>query len=127
MPLTKIHIAKGETKDFIKKFMEILHKTLTEVIMIPENDRNQILAEYDQEYFITKPPYKYFIEITMFAGRKKETKSKLYIKIVENLQAGLSIDPKSVFIIVYEPPLENWGVRGGLSASDINIGFDIKV
>ncbi len=29
--------------------------------------------------------------------------------------------------MLHEPPLVNWGVRGGKAASDIDLGFALKV
>ena len=33
-------------------------------------------------------------------------------KITDNLGSRLSIDPGDVFIVINEPPLENWGIGG---------------
>ena len=32
--------------------------------------------------------------------------------ITDNLKNRLSIDPGDVFVIINEPPLENWGMSG---------------
>jgi phenylpyruvate tautomerase PptA (4-oxalocrotonate tautomerase family) len=39
----------------------------------------------------------------------------------------LGIAPSDVFIVVLEPPLENWGIRGGVPASEVDLGFNLKV
>lgn len=127
MPLTKISIAKGERTEFLKRFMDCVHESLVETIKIPQNDRNQMLTEFEPEFFIAKPPYKYFIEITMFTGRTAETKKKLFRKLVDKLESELKTDPKSVFIIIHDQPRENWGVRGGIAASEIKLDFDVNV
>ncbi len=32
-----------------------------------------------------------------------------------------------VLVVIHEPPLENWGVRGGQAASDLQLGFKLDV
>jgi hypothetical protein len=33
----------------------------------------------------------------------------------------LGIGPMDVFIVIYESPLENWGIRGGVPASEVDL------
>jgi len=30
-------------------------------------------------------------------------------------------------VVILEPPLESWGVRGGHSAADVHLGFSLDV
>lgn len=118
---------QGPDKVFARTFMDEVHRSMIEILGIPENDRNVRLMFYDPDLFDAKPPYQYFIEITMFAGRNDEAKSRLYKTITVKLNTKLGIDPHSVFIVVHEQPLQNWGVRGGISAKDIKFDFNINV
>lgn len=52
------------------------------------------------------------IELTLFPGRTKEQKGKAIEVITDKLIKALSIEPSDVFIIIKEPPLENWGMGG---------------
>ena len=52
------------------------------------------------------------IKIDLFPGRSKEQKKDLIERITELLKERLSIDPSDVFIVIQEPPLENWGIGG---------------
>jgi len=63
----------------------------------------------------------------LFTGRTKETKSQLFQLIVKRLNDKLGIDPQTVFMVLNEQPLENWEVRGGISAADIQFGLKINV
>lgn len=125
MPLTEINIAEGQSGAFKRTFMDSVHAALVECLAIPENDKNIRLKEFDPVLFDSKPPYKYFIEITLFLGRKPETKKKLYQTIVQTLKGALDIDPLEVFILLKEQPLENWGIRGGIPANEVDLGFAI--
>jgi phenylpyruvate tautomerase PptA (4-oxalocrotonate tautomerase family) len=62
----------------------------------------------------------------VFPGRSIEAKRKLYQTIVQNLQK-LNIQASDVLIVLNEPHLDNWGVRGGVPASTIDLGFKIDV
>ena len=66
------------------------------------------------------------IEITQFPGRSKEAKRNLYQAIIQGL-SRLQIEPTEVFIILQEPPMENWGIRGGIPADEVDLGFSTKV
>ncbi len=52
------------------------------------------------------------IEITMFPGRSKEQKKALIETITQKLGDRLSVSPTDVFIVINEPPNENWGLGG---------------
>ena len=52
------------------------------------------------------------IELTIFPGRTKEQKKNAIEMITANLNKNLNIEPTDIFIIMNEPPLENWGMGG---------------
>jgi len=127
MPLVKIDLKKGKSSEFLKTFMNVVHDCMVEVLLLPADDRNQRLTEFDPAFFQSKPPYEYFIEIIMFAGRTKETKAKLFKYIVSALNDKLQIEPTKVFIVINEQPKENWGIRGGISATDVSFDFNVNI
>jgi phenylpyruvate tautomerase PptA (4-oxalocrotonate tautomerase family) len=66
------------------------------------------------------------VAIDCFAGRSVQAKRNLYREIVGRLSA-LGIPPDHVTIVLRESAVENWGVRGGQAACDVDLGFDINV
>lgn len=52
------------------------------------------------------------IELTLFPGRTKEQKGKAIKAITSRLESSLGIAPTDVFIVIKEPPFENWGMGG---------------
>ena len=48
----------------------------------------------------------------MFPGRTKEQKARIYEEIVKELYERLKIEATDVFIVINEPPNENWGLAG---------------
>lgn len=129
MPLARISIRKGRTADEKKALLDAVHASMIEALKIPENDRNQRITEYVDEDLIIPPgkTAKYtLVEIIMFPGRSIEAKRHLYQSLAKNL-AELGTDPMDVFIVLYEPPMENWGIRGGIPASEVDLGFKVNV
>lgn len=130
MPLVRIDIYKGKSPEYKKSLMNSVHAALTEAFKIPPDDKRQILSEHDAEWFTIRPSNtdQYtLIMITVFKGRSLEAKKRLYKKIVENLQRDPGIHPMDVTIVLNEQPLENWGIRGGIPASEADLGFSVNV
>ena len=63
----------------------------------------------------------------MFKGRSSEAKKKSISKIVKNLELQPGILGNDILIVILEPPLENWGTRGGKTPSEVDLGFKINI
>jgi len=95
---------------------------------IPDTDRNLILHEHDPESFESARGREFtLVEVTALPGRSAAAKRALYAAIVQNLERAPGIAPAKLTIIVHEPPLENWGIRGGRPATDVELGFKLDV
>ena len=128
-PLVKIEIKKGKSIDYKKALLDGVHEALVEAIKIPDHDRFQRIYELEDdnfEYPKTKSNNVTLIEIVMFAGRSKQAKKALIQKINKKLSLNPGIDVDDIIIILIEPPLENWSIRGK-PADEIDLGFNIKV
>ncbi len=129
MPIVRIAVRKGRSPAEKKAVLQAVHSALVEALKIPEDDRTQILHEYAPDDFEIPPAAtKKFtlVEITMFPGRSLEAKRHLYRAIVQNLGL-LRITPDDLLIVLHEPAMEDWGVRGGIPASEVDLGFKIDV
>ena len=130
MPLVKIEIQEGKSKEYKKALLDGVHQALVQSLKIPDYDRTQRLYELDADNF-EAPPNKTdnitVIEIVIFKGRSIEAKKQLYKTIVNNLAENPGIKGDDITIVLYEPSLENWGIRGGKPASEVDIGFRIDV
>ena len=94
-------------------------------------DRNVRLMVHAPHRFacpphLAQPALYTHVSIDAFAGRSLDAKRALYRGIVENLGA-LGIPKDHVKILLRELPRENWGIRGGQAASDVELGFKIDV
>lgn len=115
MPLVRIEIIKGKSVEYKKEMLEGVHVALMNAIQIEDWDRFQRLYEIEDEFFERsegKTDKFTMIEITMFQGRTKEQKAKLYEEIVKELYERLQIQATDIFIVLNEPPNENWGLAG---------------
>jgi len=129
MPLVRIETRRTRTAEEKRALFEAVHCSMREAIGIPEHDRQMRLVEHAPEDFQV-PPGKTenytLIGIALFTGRSLSAKRALYRGIVDKLGA-LGIAPADIFILLSEQPQENWGIRGGVAACDIDLGFKVDV
>ena len=128
MPNTLIATGAGWITD-PGAVIDAVQSALREALKIPEGDRTLRLIEHPPSHFAVPPGRgeKFtLVEVTMFSGRSMGAKRALYQAIVRNL-AALDVPPSDIKITLLETPPENWGVRGGMPASEIDLGFKIDV
>jgi phenylpyruvate tautomerase PptA (4-oxalocrotonate tautomerase family) len=129
MPLIRVEIREGWSHAEKARLLDAVHAAAVEALRIPDEDRTQILTEHAADAF-EFPPGKgdrfTLIQVTMFAGRSLDAKRRLYQAVVGNL-GRLGIPPSDVLIVLHEVALENWGIRGGTPASDVDLGFEVDV
>ncbi len=130
MPIVRITLRAGRPAEYKKAVMDGVHEALVQSFKIPHQDRMQALHELSPADFEI-PPAKtgqfVIIEVTAFKGRTLEAKKELYSTIVANLAGNPGIAGDDILIVLHEPSLENWGIRGGRPASEVNVGFKIDV
>jgi phenylpyruvate tautomerase PptA (4-oxalocrotonate tautomerase family) len=129
VPLIRVEIREGWSRAEKARLLDAVHTAAVEALRIPDEDRTQILTEHPADAF-ELPPGKgdrfTLIQVTMFAGRSGDAKRRLYQAVVGNL-GHLGIPPSDVVIVLHEVALEDWGIRGGRPASDVDLGFEVDV
>lgn len=129
MPLVRIEILKGRPASERRRLLEAVHDALVEAFEIPKDDRTQRLIEHDPENLEIPPGHSEnytLVEITAFPGRSASAKRNLYQAIVRNL-GGVGIPADDILILLVEPAMENWGIRGGQPATDVELGFRVDI
>jgi phenylpyruvate tautomerase PptA (4-oxalocrotonate tautomerase family) len=131
MPSVQIEIRRSIGVDEEMAMIEAVHSALREAFKIPPGDRNVRLVVHAPHRFacpphLATPELFTLIGIDAFSGRSLEAKRALYAAIVEKL-AKVGIPKDHVIIVLKEIPTENWGIRGGLAACDLDLGFKINV
>ena len=129
MPHVRIEILKGRPAAEKQQLFQALHDALVEAFGIPDDDSTQRIVEHDRENFEIPPGAhdRYvLVEITAFPGRSTSAKRRLCEAIVRNLET-LGVPAEDVSIVLHEPPMENWGIRGGKLASEVDLGYQLDV
>ena len=109
--------------------IDAVQSALREALKIPEADRTLRLIEHPASHLAVpagRGEKFMLVEVTMFSGRSMGAKRALYQAIVRNL-AAFDVAPTDIKITLIETPPENWGIRGGTPASEIDLGFKIDV
>lgn len=130
MPLVKISIIEGRSLSEKKRLLDAVHSSLVEAFKIPDRDRVQRIVEFKKDDFeIPQDRTGFFtiIEITILPGRSLEAKKNLYTTINQKLSGIGYQNPNDIVIVLNEPDLNNWGIRGGKPASEVDIGFRLDV
>lgn len=129
MPDVLAEVRKGWVASRGVQFLDAIHAAIVETLHTPEDDKVLRLVEHPPEHFaIPGSAGERFthIEIAMFAGRTLVTNRALYHAIVRNLER-FGVPPKDVKIILVEVSPESVGMRGGVAACDLDIGYEIRV
>jgi phenylpyruvate tautomerase PptA (4-oxalocrotonate tautomerase family) len=131
MPSVLIEVRRKYEPEDEAALMGAVHHALQYAFKIRPGDRNLRLLVHEPHRFacppdLAKPEFYTHITIDAFAGRSIEAKRNLYKSIVGNLEP-MGIPADHILIVLREGPKENWGIRGGQPASDIDLGFKIEV
>jgi phenylpyruvate tautomerase PptA (4-oxalocrotonate tautomerase family) len=129
MPSTLISIRRAWPVVQRRAIIEAVHQALVEALKIPAEDRCLRLQQLPADDFDVAPGQTRdftLVEIDLFAGRSPAAKKALYQAIVRNL-GKLGIAPGDVKILLRESPPQDWGIRGGVPASEVQLGFKVDV
>ncbi len=115
MPIVRVDMIKGKSPEYKESVLDIIHSGLIDAFGIEDWDRFQRIIEIDKEDFELpegKTENFMIIDLTIFPGRTREQKRLAIETITESLNKRLGIKNTDVFIIINEPPRENWGLAG---------------
>jgi phenylpyruvate tautomerase PptA (4-oxalocrotonate tautomerase family) len=128
MPIAKIEVCRSRPPEQVAALIEAVYQAQLEALKVPKVDKQIRYVEHKREH-CPVPPGKTenytFIEFVLFPGRSRDAKRKLYQGIVHRF-GELGIQPTDITIVLHEPPLENWGIRGQ-PASEVSLGFNLNV
>jgi phenylpyruvate tautomerase PptA (4-oxalocrotonate tautomerase family) len=131
MPSVLIEVRKSYSPEQEMALMEAVHAALREAFKILPTDRNVRLVVHEPHRFacaptLTQPELVTHVSIDAIAGRSLDAKRALYRTIVANL-GRLGVPADHVKILLRDVPRENWGIRGGQAACDVDLGFKVDV
>jgi phenylpyruvate tautomerase PptA (4-oxalocrotonate tautomerase family) len=106
-----------------------VHAAVSAALGLPDWDRTVRLVEHAPTHF-PPPPGRgdrfTLVGLDLFSGRSAETKRALYKGVVDGLET-VGVPRGDVTITLNEISRENWGIRGGRMASEVDLGFKVEV
>lgn len=129
MPNVTIEIRRKYSPEEEERIISAVHRALVEGLKTPEWDRTIRLVTHEPHRFAVPPGRddRYtLIDIDLFPGRSLDAKRALYQALVRNLKE-LGIPPDHTKVLLRESRAENWGIRGGVPACDVELGFKVDV
>jgi phenylpyruvate tautomerase PptA (4-oxalocrotonate tautomerase family) len=114
MPVVNINIFKGRSVEEKKDICLTIQKAIKETYNITHDNFHHRINEYDDTAMFIPPNRSknyIFIELDFMPGRSKAEKNELYDTLANKLQI-FNIKKEDMLIIMREPLLENWYIRG---------------
>lgn len=129
MPVTLVSILEGRSAAEKTALLNAVQNAIAATLRLPPQDRNIRLAVHRKGEWLLpegKSDAYVLVETMLFAGRTPETKGALFAAVVDALE-GLGVTRGDVFLILSEQPRENVGIRGGVRADLVELGYQVKV
>jgi phenylpyruvate tautomerase PptA (4-oxalocrotonate tautomerase family) len=123
MPLAKIHIRKGRRAEEKRAIADAVQASLIATFDIPEQDRFQLIQEYEDEHFIHPDAFLdltytrdlLMIELAFIEGRSDELKKALLADLNRRLVETADVRADDVFVSMYELAAANFSFGRGLA------------
>ena len=131
MPAILIEVRKDYNEEEGTKIIDAVHSAMVTAFQIPPEDKTVRLLVHPPYRFAvsptkTQPELYTLISIDAFSGRSIDAKRKLFSEIAKNL-SELGIPKDHILIVVRDSKKESWGVQGGQSGHDVDLGFKVEV
>ncbi|SDD36061.1 tautomerase family protein [Rhodococcus tukisamuensis] len=131
MPTALIEVRRRYSEADEIAIIDAVHGALVAAFLIPPQDKHVRLIAHEPHRFacpphLAEPEFCTIVSIDCFAGRSGQAKRNLYAEIVDRL-AALDIPRDHITITLREIEPENWGIRGGQAACDVDLGFNVHV
>ena len=130
MPKVLIEVRKQYSISEEIILIKAVHAAI-EIAFKKPDDINIVLFPHEPHRFTAPPTLKNpelytHVSIDCIIGRSLEAKRTLYRLIIENLEP-FGIPKDHIKILLRENSKENWGIRGGQAACDVDLGYVIEI
>lgn len=129
MPNATIEIRRQSHREVEAGIIDAVHAAMIKGLKIPEWDKTIRLVVHEPHRFPAPPgrDARYaLVDIDLIAGRSLDATMALYRAIVKNLEP-FGIPGNHIKVLLRESPAENWGARGGVPASEVELGYQVSV
>ena len=119
MPLINVYLRQGTTPKYRFLISEAIHKSMVDVLKIPQDDQFHVFHEVTPDNFVIQPVVfglrrserTMFIQLS-FNHRTAEQKAELFQAIVNNLQLFADVPEEDILMTITETASENWWAAG---------------
>lgn len=108
---------------------DVIHSCVVDALRFPVDKRAHRFIHLDQDDFFYpngRSEAYTIIEITMMAGRTKDTRKALIRLLFDRIEAQLGIRQHDLEVCIIESPPENWGFRGQ-HGDEVVLNYNINV
>ena len=124
MPLVNISLLKGKSREHIRAIANGVHEALKEAYKVPEQDRFQLIRQYDRDDFIYDSDYLgihrsddvVFIHIVAGNWRDTATKQILYKAIADRLTQSPGLRREDIQIVITANERDEWSFGNGVAS-----------
>src|SRR3979409_1470756 len=110
MPLAKIHIRKGRPVEKKRAIADAVQMSLIAVLEIPDQDRFQLIQEYEDDHFIHTDAFLdltytrdlVMMEMSFLEARSDDPKKALLADLNRRLAETADMRPDDVLVLIYE-------------------------
>ncbi len=132
MPLINVYLRQGTTPEYRHLVSEAIHKSMVDVLKIPQDDQFHVFDEVTPDNFVIQPVVfglrrserTMFIQLS-FNQCTPEQKNELFQAIVANLRLFADIAEEDILLVVFETARENWWAAGRVINPDT--GYDERM
>ncbi|HEY4453952.1 MAG TPA: tautomerase family protein [Pseudonocardiaceae bacterium] len=132
MPLINIYLRQGTTTEYRRTVSEAIHKSMVDILKIPQDDQFHVFHEVAPDNFVIQPVVfglprgerTMFIQLS-FNHRTAEQKTELFQSIVNNLRQFADVAEEDIMLMVLETARENWWAAGRVVNPDT--GYDERM
>lgn len=125
----KIYGLEKKINSVKKELSDLIHSCVIEAFQYPEDKKfHRFFPMKEEDFYFSSDRSKDYmiIEISIFEGRKIETKKKLITLLLEKIEKELGILPRDVEITIFETPTYNWGIRG-VPGDELNLNYKVTI
>ena len=120
MPLMKIDMVRGRSKEEIKKILDVSYEVMLETLEVPENDRYQIVTQHDKDEMIildTGLGFTRTRDVLVFSlvsrPRTVEQKERFYSELAARLREKIGLNSSDVLVNFSINQDEDWSFAHG--------------
>lgn len=124
MPILKIHASDQLDEDQCRALTDEARDLVIRCLGIGPNFGKVILYTTpltQRSVHSSRDPNFVLAEILMFPGRPKQVKNRLFRELSELLIRYTGVHKDNVFIAIIESDRNNWGIKGGEPADELDL------